>query len=100
VEPDRVGLMIGRVAGVALLALGISCWSVRTDSGGAAVAGTRAGITFYNAGAGVLLVLYAVTGQASGFVVWGVGAFHLALAAGLAASLRRGKEISAPKSRI
>jgi hypothetical protein len=85
---DNVGLMIGRVAGVALLALGIACWGAGRDAGGAARAGTLGAITLYNVGAGVLLILFAVTGQAYGFVVWGVGLLHLAVAAGLAASLR------------
>jgi hypothetical protein len=86
--PDRVGLMIGRVAGVALLALGIACWGARTDSGGPARAGTLRAITLYNLGAGLLLVLFAATGQASGLVVWGAGLFHLGLGAAFAASPR------------
>ena len=55
-EPGSVGLMIGRVAGVALLSLGIACWGARKDAGGAARMGTLRAITLYNAGAGLLLV--------------------------------------------
>jgi hypothetical protein len=86
---DDVGLMMGRVAGVGMRALGVACWGARADSGGAARAGTVQAITFYNAGAGVLLVLFAVTGQATGLVVWSVGLIHLALAAGFLAAQRR-----------
>jgi hypothetical protein len=85
---DDVGLMIGRVTGVGMLALGVACWGARADSSGAAQAGTLGAITLYNAGAGVLLVLFAATGQASGLVVWSVGLFHVALAAGFLASQR------------
>ena len=88
-ELDDVGLMIGRLMGVGMLALGVACWGAWTDSGGAARAGTVAAITLYNAGSGLLLVLFAVTGQASGLGVWSGGLFHLALAAGFLASQRR-----------
>ena len=97
-RPDGVGMMMGRVAGVALLALGVACWGARADSGGAARAGTVGAITLYNAGGGVLLILFAVTGQASGLVVWGVGLLHLALAAGFLASQRRLGASSAARS--
>ena len=88
-RPDGVGMMMGRVAGVALLALGVACWGARADSGGEARAGTVGAITLYNGGAGVLLVLFAITGQAAGLGVWSAGLFHLALAAGFLASQRR-----------
>ena len=53
-EPNVVGKMLGRVCGVALVALGIACWGARTDSESAARSGTLKTITFYNAGAGLL----------------------------------------------
>jgi hypothetical protein len=96
-EPDSVGLMIGRVAGVALLALGIACWGARTDAGGAARSGTLIAITLYNAGAGLLLVVFAATGKAGGVMVWIAGVLHLGLAAGFAASLRHRGETSPAK---
>lgn len=84
---DSVGLMIGRVGGVGLLSLGIACWGARTDTGGAAQTGTLRAITLYNAGAGLLLVVFAATGKAVGLVVWSAGILHLGLASGFAASL-------------
>jgi hypothetical protein len=86
-EPGAVGLMVARIAGVALLALGIACWGARADSGGAAQTGTLRAITIYNAGAGLLLIAFVATGKASGVAVWIAGMLHLALAAGFAASL-------------
>ena len=88
-RPDSVGMMMGRVAGVALLAIGVACWGARADSGGEARAGTVWAITLYNAGAGVILVLFAVTGQAAGLGVWSAALLHLALAAGFLVSQRR-----------
>jgi hypothetical protein len=88
-EPDSAGLMIGRVAGVALLSLGIACWGSRAGAGGAARVGTLRAITLYNAGAGLLLVIFAVTGKAGGAVVWTVGVLHMGFAAAFAASQRQ-----------
>jgi hypothetical protein len=87
-EADGVGLMIGRIAGVALFSLGISCWGARTDGGGPARTGTLRAITFYNVGAGLLLLVFAATGKAGGPVVWIVGLLHLGFGLGLAFSLR------------
>jgi hypothetical protein len=86
-EPGAVGSMVGRIVGVALLALGIACWGARADPGGAARTGTLRAITTYNAGAGLLLVAFAATGKAHGVVVWIAGLLHVALAVGFAISL-------------
>lgn len=87
-EPNAVGLVIGRVAGAALVSLGIACWCARADAGGAARMGTLRAITLYNAGAGLMLVVFAATGEAGGAVVWTVGVLHLSFAVAFAASSR------------
>jgi hypothetical protein len=86
-KPDGVGLMICRVAGVALPSLGIACWGARTDAGGDARSGTLRAITFYNFGAGLLLLVFAATGKAGGMVIWGAAVLHLGLTLGFTASL-------------
>jgi hypothetical protein len=86
VEPHNDGLMIARIGGVALFALGIACWGARADTGGAAVNGTLNAIGVYNAGAGLLLTIFAVTGKADGSVTLLAGVLHLGLAAGFAVS--------------
>ncbi|HEY7063833.1 MAG TPA: hypothetical protein VII06_20310 [Chloroflexota bacterium] len=78
--PGPAGVMIARVAGVALTALGVACRGASRDSGGAARSGTETAITIYNAGAGLLLVLFGATGQARGPAVWGFGVLHLGFA--------------------
>ena len=97
-EPNVVGKMLRRVCGVALMALGIACWGARTDSESAARSGTLKTITFYNAGVGLLLVLFAAIGKTGGIVLWSAGVLHLALAAAFAISFRRPKDTSSPKS--
>ena len=88
VQPGEDGLMIGRIAGVALFALGVACWGARAQVGGAAVNGTLDAMTLYNAGAGALLVAYFVAGKA-GVIGLVVGILHLVLAAAFAISRRR-----------
>jgi len=97
-EPNVVGKMLRRVCGVALVALGIACWGARTDSESAVRSGTLKTITFYNAGVGLLLVLFAAIGKTGGIVLWSAGVLHLALAAAFAISFRRPKDTSSPKS--
>jgi hypothetical protein len=94
-EPDSVGLMIGRVTGVALLSLGIACLGARTDAGGDARSSTLWAITFYNFGAGILLLMFAATGKAGGLVIWGAALLHLGLTLGFAASLRH-RDVTSP----
>jgi hypothetical protein len=86
VEPHNDGLMIARVGGVALFALGIACWWARADAGGAALNGTLNAIGLYNTGAGILLVVYAATGNAGGLITLLAGVLHLGLAAAFAVS--------------
>jgi hypothetical protein len=88
VEASSVGLMIGRLLGVALLSLGVACWGARTDVGGSAQTATLRAITLYNAGVGVSLVVFAATGMASALLAWLVGILHLGLALAFALSLR------------
>lgn len=97
-DPDGVGLMAGRIAGVMLLSLVIACWGARKDAVGAARASTLGAITCYNAGTGAFFVLFALTGQAQGPVIWVAGLVHLALAVAFLAAQRRSPARSAVSS--
>jgi len=99
-EPNVAGKLLRRVCGVVLVALGIACWGARTDSESAARSGTLKAITFYNAGVGLLLVLFAAIGKTGGIVLWSAGVLHLALAAAFAISFRRPKDTSSQKSGV
>jgi hypothetical protein len=84
VESHVDGLMVARVGGVAIFALGIACWWARRDAGGAALTGTLNAITIYNWGAGLLLLVFAATGTAGGVVTALTGVLHLGLAVAFA----------------
>jgi|KBSMisStandDraft_5_1062788.scaffolds.fasta_scaffold536942_1 hypothetical protein len=88
-EPGVAAIAIARVAGVALIALGIPCWGARQNAGGAARSATTA-ITFYNAVVGLLLTGFAVTGLAHGIFIWIAAIFHLILGLAFAAALLLG----------
>jgi tryptophan-rich sensory protein len=62
------GLTVGRVAGAALVALGIACWRVRQDGGGRSATGVIISMMFYN----VLVVAVLVYAQ-FGLSLKGIG---------------------------
>ena len=78
------GSVVTRLAGVALLALGIVCWDGRTDPGRAVRSGAFRLILAYNTGAGFVLALLGATGNARGPGVWAASVLHLSLAGALA----------------
>jgi hypothetical protein len=83
-------LVVGRVAGVALLALGLACWLTRDDARSRAARGLVAALLLYN-GATIALLLHAGTGlQLAGVLLWPAVGVHAALAALCVACLRRG----------
>jgi hypothetical protein len=85
-------LLVGRVAGVALLALGIACWLARRDEPGRAAAGLIAPMLLYNAGVVVFLGL-ALGGGLSGIGFWPAVLLHVVLATWCIACLR-GKHVT------
>ncbi len=78
------GSAVTRLAGVALLALGIVAWDGSTDPGRAVRSGAFQVILAYNAGAGCVLALLGATGNARGRGVWAGSVLHLSLAGALA----------------
>jgi len=82
------GLTVGRVAGVALLSLGVACWLARRDAQSRAATGLIAAMLLYNI-AVVSLLTYA--GTCSGLVgvaLWPAVLLHGALAVWCSACLR------------
>ena len=63
-------LVFARVAGVALLALGIACWLARHDQGARAVRGLVGAMALYNVGVLALLAHAALVWGASGIALW------------------------------
>jgi hypothetical protein len=74
-----VAIIIVRIAGVALITLGIACWFARSDGQSSAAKGLVAAMMVYNAG--ILLVLLPA-GISSGFFgpgLWFVALVHAAM---------------------
>jgi hypothetical protein len=65
---------LGRVAGVALIALGLACWLARLDAGSRAARGLIGAMLLYNAG---VFIVIAIAGLGSGLV--GIGLWPVAL---------------------
>jgi hypothetical protein len=74
------GLFVARLAGAALLALGLVCWLARMDQQSRAASRVVAGMLLYNL-ATVALVVHAGIGlRLSGAGLWPAAGLHLALA--------------------
>ena len=74
-------IIVGRVAGAALLALGVACWLARDDDSSRSARGLIAALLLYNcATIAILMHAGAVIGIA-GVLLWPAVALHVALAA-------------------
>jgi hypothetical protein len=67
------GVTVSRVAGAALLALGVACWLARDDAANRAAKGLIAAMLIYNAGVVAILVLARTGPGLFGIVFWPVG---------------------------
>jgi hypothetical protein len=74
-----VALTVARVAGVALLALGIACWLARHDGQSRAARGLLGAMVVYNAGVFMVLVYAGIGLGVSGTGLWPVVVVHAAM---------------------
>jgi hypothetical protein len=85
--PEGVGALVGRIAGIALLALGIACLrSTNVGSGGSAALG----LFVYNAGGAIFLAWVAVGTAFRGVLLWPGVVLHAVLACALLWTSLRG----------
>ena len=81
------GVTVSRVAGVAVLALGVACWLAREDPVGRAAKGLVAAMLLYNGAVVAILVLAWMSLGLFGIGFWPVVLAHTGLAAWCVACL-------------
>jgi hypothetical protein len=85
------GVTVSRVAGVAILALGVGCWLARHDAAGRAARGLIVAMLLYNAALVAILVLAWANQGMSGIALWPVVLAHAALAVWCVVALSKEK---------
>lgn len=83
-------LTVARVAGAALLALGVACWLARGDAHSRAARGLVAAMVLYNLGVAVILGAAGIRSQAVGIALWPAVMLHAAMTVWCIASLLGG----------
>jgi len=85
-ELTGIAIPVARVAGIALVALGLACWP-----------GTpRAGMLTYSAAVTLYLAYFGVTGSSTGLLLWPAVVLHLILTALLTRGLLNRNQFPGP----
>jgi hypothetical protein len=69
-------LTVARVAGAALLALGVTCWLAHYDTQSSAARGVVSAMVLYNLGAAVILGAAGIQSQRAGIGLWPAVILH------------------------
>jgi hypothetical protein len=83
------GIPLGRVAGVALLSLGVACWLAQYDTQSCAARGLASAMVLYNLGAVVIFTFAGVGPQPVGVALWPAIILHAVMTIWCIACLRR-----------
>jgi hypothetical protein len=73
------GIPLGRVAGMALLALGVACWLASFDTQSCAARGVVSALALYNLGVAVILGVAGVQSQTVGIALWPAVVLHVVM---------------------
>lgn len=82
-----VAVTVGRIAGVALAALGLACWLTRVDAHGRAARGLVFAMLLYNCGVLAVLAFAGLASGLAGIGLWPAALAHLLLGAWCAKNL-------------
>ena len=83
---------LGRVAGVALLALGVACWLAHCDEQSRAARGLVAAMLLYNVATVAVLAFAGIGFGLHGAALWPAVVLHAVMAVWCVACLRRGPQ--------
>jgi len=86
---DPIGVVLARLFGAGVFALGLACLKARDDVRSPAGLAVSVGITSYNVLAAVVLLWTAAGSGLGGLLLWGAGIAHAALGALFVSALIR-----------
>ncbi len=87
-EISGASIPLGRVAGAALLALGVACWLAQHDAQSCAARGLVSAMVLYNLGAVVVLGAAGLQSQSVGIALWPAVVLHAVMAVWCVVCLR------------
>ena len=79
-QPSPEALVLARVTGAALLAIGVACWLARNDERSAAQFGLLTGVLIYDGAAAAVLAWAALGPGLLGLALWPAVVLHAGLA--------------------
>jgi len=87
-EISGASIPLGRVTGVALLALGVACWFARSEVQNRAARGLPSAMMLYNVGVILILGAAGLQSRPVGIALWPAVILHAAMSVWCVASLR------------